>query len=257
MMKNQKGWVMCAIVGLILVVSVVLCGSPRATAESTTASSLHDKSKILILFSAAPAANYSIEYPKYNVSCQIYRVGEGNDFTEFNNAIVTVNNTALRVKSFGVTYYFSARMDLSEGATVKVHISHPAVGEIDETLTVPDTVLGMTIDPADLTKWANGTVPNITVSWPATQCTYYMCLVDFLDKNKRWYYSLGNSIANNTITLGQDVLAEDVHRERAFITLKIYGINMLRLDGFAEGSRLMIQSPLAPEKTTLPSSINL
>lgn len=151
---------------------------------------------------------------------------------------------------FGGHGHLASGIQLRTGDPVTIYISHPAFGEVTETLYIPESVSGVTTTPADINEWVSGQVENITVSWPEANCDGYRCWMKLYDSNQQFLIGWSGIDHTNTHTYSSsDLTVEGI--TGPFVEFEVTAVNYRRLTEFYSGD-VEIAAPISPKISNLP-----
>ncbi|HEX3047189.1 MAG TPA: hypothetical protein VHY08_20715 [Bacillota bacterium] len=155
--------------------------------------------------------SYSDIYLRFNITpspsrtdCLIFRDHCDSANTEFNNAVIKINNTQLTLSN---NNHFSGSISYNDGDIINVSITHPALGVITRQLTVPNSLSEpLTTDPSDINQWVSGAVSNLRLSWSPTNANCYEYYVRRYDSNKNPNDGDGNISTSNFVDFDRSCL---------------------------------------------------
>ena len=240
------------IVALFIMFSFCLAATSQYVGAATLATSPTQDKSIWVNVEVKPDINYSAEKPKYNVVCNLIRIGEKTKLTEFDSAVVTVNSVVLTLQKGNAGSMFKGQLaSLKVGDLVKIQIKHEKI-VVSESLRVPASLASISSKPTAIEKWVKGDISQINLNWSGVSATEYYYYVSLFGSDKQFMGGNGYYTKDNSIDLAGKWLINEKGAKGKYVTLGVTSINSVKLPNYSDTSKLKVFAPSTPTLTSLP-----
>lgn len=171
--------------------------------------------------------------PQYVVYGGIYDKDDEIADSEFNNAVITVNDIVVGLwdNNDGHFRYEGDDLVLQAGDIVNIKVDHSLLGKIEESIEVPAVVEQMSTDvnPEEFTN--DSGIKDLTLNWDPVETDAYIAWIKLYraDEETPYYFS-GPVVFENYHTYTRDDLA-GYGEEADYISFSLTSMNLIERTG--------------------------